>query len=158
MRHRAESMTLSSFRTNATGRQQYLKDRSMGLTEGHRQAPAMIFYDRPADRQAHAHTMGFGRKERLEDAVDVCRIDPYSAVFHRDQQMIRFMYCSLYSQNPRTIHHSTHRVNGVPDQVHDYLLQLDSIDRNLWEGVVRVSQREHALAFATIPAKGWLIS
>src|SRR5580700_9379165 len=39
----------------AAGGQQYVKDRSMGLTAGHRQAPAMTFHDRPADRQPHAH-------------------------------------------------------------------------------------------------------
>jgi hypothetical protein len=75
----------------AAGRQQYVEGRSMGLTAGHRQAPAMTFYDRPADRQPHAHAMGFRRKERIEDAIDVLRFDPGSGVFYRDQQMIEFM-------------------------------------------------------------------
>ena len=68
-------------------RQKYVKDRSVGLTKGYRQAPAMIFYDRPADRQPHTHTVGLCRKERVEDAVNVYRIDSRSGVFHRDQQI-----------------------------------------------------------------------
>jgi len=131
----------------AAGRQQYLKDRTMGPAEGHRQTPAMIFYDRPADRQTHAHAMRLCRKERLEDAVDVFGIDAHSGVFHRNQQMIESIYFSFYAQNPRPIVHGTHCVDGVPGQVHDDLLQLDSIGRNLREFVEQLGANRYTLDF-----------
>ena len=93
----------------------------------------MIFYDRPADRQPHAHTMGFCRKERIEDAADIFQIDPGSGVFHREQHRAEFMYFGSHSQKPRTIHHGTHCIDGIHDQVYDYLLQLDTIGWNLWK-------------------------
>src|SRR5262249_38829072 len=103
-----EAVTCASLRSfvlvsdRCAGRQKYPKDRSIGLTKGHRQAPVMIFNDRSADRQPNAHTVGFCRKERLEDAVDVPRIDTNSGVFHRDQQIVLFIYLILTAQTPRT--------------------------------------------------------
>jgi hypothetical protein len=67
-------------------RQKYVKDRSVGLTKGYRQAPAMIFYDRPADRQPHTHTVGLCRKERVEDAVNVYRIDDPMTTHHSNRK------------------------------------------------------------------------
>jgi hypothetical protein len=61
--------------------------------------------------------------------------DSDSSVFHCDQQITRFMYLRLYLQNPLTIHHGTHSVNGVHDQIHDYLAQLNRASRNLREFV-----------------------
>jgi len=105
----------------------------MGLSRGHPKAPAMSFYDRPTDSQPHAHPVGFCRKERVEDVVDVVRLDPNSRVFHRDMRIIGFMYVSGYSHNPRMVRDSTHCVNSIHDQVNDYLPQLNSIGQNLWE-------------------------
>ena len=85
----------------------------MGLTVGHRHAPAVICDDRPANRQPHTHSVGFRCKERLEDAVEVLRIDPRSGVFHCDNQMTSFIDLGLYSKNAVTIHHIVHGVNGV---------------------------------------------
>src|SRR5271163_3322117 len=84
----------------AAGRQQYLKDRTMGPAEGHRQTTAMIFYDRPADRQTHAHAMRLCRKERLKEAVDVFGIDAHSGVFHHNQQTIESIY-SVFTRRIR---------------------------------------------------------
>src|SRR6516164_6993335 len=88
----------------------------MGPSGGHRQRSFMTFYDRPADRQPHAHTLGLCRKERVEDAVQVLRIDPCSGVFHGAQYTIEFVWFTLYSQNPRTIFYCTHCVNGIEDR------------------------------------------
>jgi hypothetical protein len=41
----------------------------MGLTVGHRQTPAMISDNRPANRQPHAHSVGFRCKERLPSSI-----------------------------------------------------------------------------------------
>jgi hypothetical protein len=70
----------------------------MGLTVGHRHPPAMICDDRPANRQPHTHSVGFRCKERLEDAVEVLRIDPRSGVFHGDNQMTSFRSRSLFEE------------------------------------------------------------
>ena len=87
----------------------------------------MPFYDRPADRQTHAHALGFCCKERVEDAINTLWIDSHPGVFNCDNQLIKFIYVALYPQNPRTIHYGTHCVNGVHYQIYEYLLQVDSI-------------------------------
>ena len=57
----------------------------------------MVFYDRPADRQPHAHALGLCRKERVKDTIQVLRIDPYSGVFHGDQHTVEFVsFSSLF--------------------------------------------------------------
>src|SRR6516165_6641167 len=75
----------------------------MGPSGGHRQRSFMTFYDRPADRQPHAHTLGLCRKERVEDAVQVLRIDPCSGVFHGNQHTIEFGYFDLQIDSPMPI-------------------------------------------------------
>ena len=107
---------------------------------GHRQTPAMISDDRPANRQPHSHPVGFRCKERLDDAVEILRIDPRSGVFHGNKQMTCFIDLGLYSKNAVTIRHTVHCVNGVRNQIHDNLLQL--VD---WPGPVgarRLVRRE----------------
>jgi hypothetical protein len=75
----------------ATGGQQHVKDRSLGLTGGGPEAPTMTFYDRAADRQPHPHAMRFGREERVEDAIDILWIDPRSGISHLDQYVTKFI-------------------------------------------------------------------
>jgi hypothetical protein len=120
----------SSIRPGATGRQRYFKNRPVRLTEGHRQMPSMTCYNRPTDRQPHAHTVRFRRKERVEDAIDVFWNDPNSRVLHCNQQEIGFKYFSPEPQSPLAICHSAHCVNGIRNQVHDNLSQLGAIGSN----------------------------
>ena len=53
--------------------------------------PAVIFDDGPADRQPHAHALGFGRKKRLENAAGVLWIDTVSGVLHCYQKAARLV-------------------------------------------------------------------
>jgi hypothetical protein len=117
----------------------------MGLTVGHGHAPTMICDDRPANRQPHTHSVGFRCKERIEDAVEVLRIDPRSGIFHGDNHMTSFIDLGLYSKNALTIRHGVHCVNGVHNQIHDDLPQLDQIGRDPWELVGQFGANRYTL-------------
>jgi hypothetical protein len=84
----------------------------------------MISDDRSANRQPHAHPIGFRCNERLKDAVAVLWIDPYSGIFHGDKQISCVVDLGLYSENAVTICHTVHGLNGVRNQIYDNLLQL----------------------------------
>jgi len=94
-------------------RQGELKDGTPGYVCRGPHTAAMRLDDRPADRQPHAHAIGFRRKKSVEDSVDVLRIDPCSCVSHRDQQIVRIIDFSLNPHGPRTIRYSIHCINSI---------------------------------------------
>src|SRR6516164_6846872 len=66
-------------------RKRHTKDRAVGLVRRRRQPPAMRLDDRAADRQPHAHPVGLGRIEGLEQAVEVRRVEPRAGVLYLDE-------------------------------------------------------------------------
>ena len=50
---------------------------------------------------------------------------PVPELFHGDKQMARFIDLGLYSKNAGMIRPAVHCVNGVRDQIHDNLPQLN---------------------------------
>ena len=93
----------------------------------HREMPIMGLDDGSANRQAHARTLGFGRKERMEDAVHVFRINSGPGVFHHDQHAVGFADHRFQPQRPGAIGDCIHCFNSIRDQIGDNLLQLDPI-------------------------------
>src|ERR1700704_1722885 len=93
---------------------------------GDPQPPLVSFDDRPADRQAHPHTVGFGREERVEYPIDVARVHARPGVRNRYRYVAVVMHRGFYRQDARPAH-AGHRIDGVGDQVDKHLLQLNSV-------------------------------
>ena len=90
----------------------------------------MRFDDRPTDRQSHSHALQFCREERLEDVVNVFRINALSRVFYRHPYPVRIMNCRFHPQDSRTSRYRIHSFGGIPDQVQDDLLQLAALAKH----------------------------
>jgi len=43
----------------------------------------MSLDDRPANCQTHAHAVGFGGEEYVEDPLDIVRVNPCPVIFNR---------------------------------------------------------------------------
>ena len=61
--------------------------------------------------------------------------------------MTSFIDLGLYSKNAVTIRHIVHCVNGVRDQTHDDLPQLDQIGRDPWEIIGEFGENRYTLIF-----------
>jgi hypothetical protein len=59
--------------------------------------------------------------------------------------MTSFIDLGLYSKNALTIRHGVHCVNGVHNQIHDDLPQLDQIGRDPWELVGQFGANRYTL-------------
>ena len=80
-----------------------------------------------ANRQAHPGALGFRRKERMEDAVHVFRINSGPGVFHHDQHAVGFVDHRPHPERPGAIGDGIHCFNRIRNQIGDHLLQLDPI-------------------------------
>src|SRR5262249_12099848 len=66
--------------------------------------PAVVpLDDRSANRQAHAHAVGLGREQRIENAIDDVRVDSLSSVRNGNQHAARFLSCRFNTQDPRPL-------------------------------------------------------
>src|ERR1700752_3180526 len=61
-----------------------LKESTPRLAPGRPQPPTMGFDHRAADREAHAHAVGLGRVEWLEQMREALRVQPRAGVPHSD--------------------------------------------------------------------------
>src|SRR5262249_49321396 len=57
------------------------------------EAAVVALDDRSANRQAHAHAVGLGREQRIENTIDDLRVDSLSSVRHGNQYPARFLDC-----------------------------------------------------------------
>jgi len=60
--------------------QDHLKHSALRRVWEDQQVSIMGFNNRTADRQAHPHTVRFGRKQRIEYLIDFLRLDTFSSV------------------------------------------------------------------------------
>src|SRR3954469_24993602 len=72
--------------------------------------------DRAADRQAHAHSVRFSRKQRVENPIEVLRADSSPAVRNRYHDAAAFVWLRFDAEHP-WIFLGGHGVNGIGDQV-----------------------------------------
>src|SRR5271166_4527096 len=86
--------------------------------------------DRAADRQPHAHPVGFGGVEGLERSVEFLRFEPRTGVLHFDDYVVRIVYTGDDRKLAWAIAGISHRFDGVDNQIDHYLLQLDPIRRD----------------------------
>src|SRR5215212_7941462 len=117
----------------------------------------MSLDDRAADRQAHAHTVGFSREKRVENPIDVLRVDSCPAVRNRYHDAVAFVWLRFDAEHP-WIFLGGHRVNGICDQVDQYLLQLTSISSHLRQvpSCLGLDQYSVLLQIATFQDKRFL--
>src|SRR5439155_16940002 len=80
---------LTAGRHGGVGRLDEVKDAAAGGVRRGPQAAVVSLDDRARDREAHPHSVAFGREERSEDAVDVLRGDAGPRVLHRYQHPAR---------------------------------------------------------------------
>ncbi|EEF26336.1 conserved hypothetical protein, partial [Ricinus communis] len=80
--------------------------------------------DGTADRQAEAHAVGLGRKERLEQACAVGVGDARTAVAYADKDHAVVPARAQFQAAGRE---AVHRLQGVHHQVDQDLLQLDAV-------------------------------
>jgi hypothetical protein len=86
----------------------------------------MGFHNRSRYSQAHARAMRLRGHERLEDLVSV-RGQANASIAHRDQ----YFTVGVTRRNGQLAARVLHRVNGVQHQVHEDLLQLNTICRDV---------------------------
>ena len=92
--------------------------------------PWCAFDDRSADREPHTHALGLGGVERVEQTFKTLRVQSRARILHGDEHGARGLLSSADQQLPRPLGDTAHRLDGVEDQIENYLLQLDSISLN----------------------------
>src|SRR5437879_698370 len=90
----------------------------------------MGLYDRTADRQTHPHPARFCCEQWIEYLLEFLAADPSSGVRHRYDHAGAFTELGPHADHPRPVL-VRHRIDRVRDQVQKYLLQLDSVSRDL---------------------------
>src|SRR6202030_3580783 len=93
------------------------------------QVPAMRLNDRPTDGQAHTSPLILGRKECFEDLFRLLRWQSHAGIADRDQHLTVVSFrldgkLTLFSR-------ALHGVDTVEHEVHENLLQLDSVCHDL---------------------------
>src|SRR6516162_2380763 len=111
-------------------RQRQSKDRTLRLILCCREPPAMGLDDRAADCESHADSIGLGRVEGLEQAIEIRRIDSRAGVFHFDEHVVRISLTRDNRELARSVADSVHCLDGIDDYIHDHLLQLAPLRRN----------------------------
>jgi hypothetical protein len=93
------------------------------------------FDDGPTNRKAHSHPVGFCRKERLENSLQVLRIYPGPEVFDGYQNAGNIVNIGPYLYQASTFGGGAHCLRRIQDQVQKYLLYLDPIGHDFGEAL-----------------------
>src|SRR5690348_5624823 len=93
-----------------------------------RPQPAPMCFDYgSADRQPHPHSAGLRGVESIENALETCRINTWSRIAHCKVDITRLAFFSADQQISCPHLDGAHCLDRVRDQVHDDLLQLNTI-------------------------------
>src|SRR5271170_3118954 len=90
----------------------------------------MSFNDGPAERQSHPHSIGLRSVERLEDALQIFRINARPGIAHYHENLFRPDLLGADRQLSCLSLNSVHCLDRVQDQVQKDLLQLNTIPLN----------------------------
>jgi len=96
---------------------------------GDPQAAAMRFHDGAADPKSHASAVRLRSKERIKDLVRLLKRKPKAGITNRHHKFLVLPSLRLDAQFARPIH-IPHRIDAVNHQIHQHLLQLDSISHD----------------------------
>ena len=75
----------------------------------------MSLGDRAADGKSHADSIGLGRVEGLEQAIQVRRIYSGAGVFHFDEHVVRISLTRDNRELARSVADSVHCLDGIDD-------------------------------------------
>src|SRR6266699_208018 len=96
-----------------------------------RPQPAPVSFDNGlADRQPHPHSAGLCGIERLENTLEVLRIDTRSSIDYRDEGATNLALPGADRQLARPLLDRAHCFDRIQDQVQDDLLQLNTVPLN----------------------------
>src|SRR6266478_5600425 len=98
------------------------------------------------DAQSDSHTIILSCVERFEEPVGSLRIETDPRIFHAEAHPIAFVSFGLDQQLPGAIMDGTHRIGSIPEEVQNYLLQLDAVTRDKREVVGKLGSQNHALS------------
>jgi hypothetical protein len=87
----------------------------------------MALNDGSADGKPYPHTLLLRRMERFEKLVDVLQNEPDAHVLHGQTHVIVSIRFRFDQQLSRPVFDIDHCVRGVPKQIQDYLLKLDTV-------------------------------
>src|SRR5262245_22650448 len=83
---------------------------------------SMCLDDGSTNREAHAHAIRFGRKERAKQFILYFWIDAASHVLHCDDDFIDSIAFRSNQELPRRVGSVRHGLNPIHDEIDDHLL------------------------------------
>src|SRR3954453_23499218 len=89
--------------------------------------PSVRLDDGTADRQSHAHPVGLGGEEGIEQLMHILGIDANPIVLYLYQHLAVFALARPDQQLTRTVGNGCHGLDAVDRQIHDDLLQLNPV-------------------------------
>ena len=113
-----------------TNGQRKLECCALAIILGGPQPPTVGLDNRAADRQSHAHSFRFCRKESGEEMIETVRIEPRARISHGDQQILLVIFFGADHQLSRPIARPAHGFDGIDNQIEYHLLQLYSISQD----------------------------
>src|ERR1700752_3227195 len=112
------------------GRQGQLKPCATSVVGSGPQATTMGFYNRPADREAHAGSLRLCREESIENLVCAFGGQTHTSVADGDQQ---WSFLARLRLDCKVTSGVLHGLDSVAHQVHEYLLKLHAVCGNFWK-------------------------
>src|SRR5215469_1572623 len=101
----------------------------------------MSFDNRAADSQPHPDAVRFCRKERAKNAISL-HTKASARVAYRNQYVPEFVDSRLNPKYARPTSYRSHSLCAIPEQIQQYLLQLDAIAHHLRERVCQVAFKQ----------------
>ena len=89
----------------------------------------MSFHDGPANRKAYAHAFCLRRVERMKDVLAYFRRKPWPIVL--DGHFDFVVFDSLDGNGQALCALALHGFDGIADEVHQDLLNLDTVDEDI---------------------------
>jgi hypothetical protein len=86
--------------------------------------------DRPADRESHAHALGLGGEQRIENAIGGSGIEADAGILDGNERFAVFGRLQRNPQIASAVGDIAHRLNTVSDQIEQHLLQLNSVGQD----------------------------
>src|ERR1700736_3545755 len=101
----------------------------------------MIFDDGATDEQAYPHACTLGRVERVKESVYALRLETHARILYSQAHMILFVRFGSNHQLPGTIVDTAHRFQRIQHEVHNDLLQLDTIASDTRQALRKLGQQ-----------------
>src|SRR6185437_2066608 len=113
----------------------------------------MTLNDGPAHRKPDPHTLLLRRMERLEKLIHVLRNEPDPHVLHAQTHVMVSIRFGPDQQLSRPVLDIDHCVRGVPEQIQDHLLKLDTVRQNRWECAVKLRPQNDTVSLKLTPGQ-----